>query len=427
MDRAEGQDTLGNDGNGNGERSFLDDGADEPFPSSPAPAPTPTPPAPVATAPASAPAVEEAAAVGTVAAAAAAASTAVSDLSQKVMESPGLMVAAIFVLLLIIFVCIYIYVKLKSNLKYYEVLSKPMYLNNLKSMTLTSDSSFPKANGAQYTYAFWVYGNSVKPTSNYKLLMRREDNPIVYMDPTQAKMYIRLKTTLADTQGASIDHLDTMTTSASVSWKDTHGTMAPPPAVPPAAAGAPAFPSMTTPFASDVCHYSQIVIPYVPMQRWVHYAIVVDGEYIIVYQDGEINSVLNLASDKSCLMNGAANMETFDGAVAMPVMDATKGGVRSTDTSVQNVGGVTKTHGDLMIGSATPADSPDTVISRVVFFNYAISMGDVAALYQKGPMPQSVLSALGIPMYGVRSPFYRIDSVSVTDPNATSSTAAPTS
>lgn len=422
MDRAEGQDTFGNDGNG--DRSFLDDGVEEPFPSSPAPVAA-APPAPVAAAPAAAPAapaVEEVAAVGTVAAAAAAASSAVTDLSKKVMDSPGLMVAAIFVLLLIIFVCIYIYIKLKSNLKYYEVLSKPMYLNNLKNMTLTSDSSFPKANGTQYTYAFWVYGNSIKPTTNYKLLMRREDNPIVYMDPTQAKMYIRLKTTLANTQGASIGNLDNLTTSSLVTWRDTNGTMS-------AGTGtvkAVEFAEMTTPFVSDVCHYSQIIIPYVPMQRWVHYAIVVDGEYIIVYQDGEINNVLNLASDKSCLKNGAANKDTFEGeAVAPKKINSNGGGVVSTSTDIQNVGGVSKTHGDLIIGCGTSADSPDAVISRVVFFNYTISMSDVAALYQKGPMPQSVLSALGIPMYGVRSPFYRIDSVSVTDPNAASSTAAP--
>ena len=327
------------------------------------------------------------------------------------------MVAAIFVLLLIIFVCIYIYIKLKSNLKYYEVLSKPMYLNNLKNMTLTSDSSFPKANGTQYTYAFWVYGNSIKPTTNYKLLMRREDNPIVYMDPTQAKMYIRLKTTLANTQGASIGNLDNLTTSSLVTWRDTNGTMS-------AGTGAAEFAEMTTHFVSDVCHYSQIIIPYVPMQRWVHYAIVVDGEYIIVYQDGEINNVLNLASDKSCLKNGAANNEIFEGEAVKPEKKSSEG-VVSTSTAIQNVGGVSKTHGDLIIGCGTSADSPDAVISRVVFFNYTISMSDVAALYQKGPMPQSVLSALGIPMYGVRSPFYRIDSVSVTDPNAASSTAAP--
>jgi len=324
-----------------------------------------------------------AAATGTVAAATAAASAAIADVSKKIMESPGLMVASVFVLLLIIFVIIYLYVKLKSNLKFYEVLSKPIYLNNLKSMTLASDSSFPKASGPTFTYAFWLFVNSVKSGTNYKLVMRRKDNPIIYMDPNQNKLYIRLKTVLADTDKASITGLD----SANGINKDTYMTI-----------GSTA--STTLKFSEDKCHYAQMTVDYVPLQRWVHYAVVVDGDYIVVYQDGEIQSVLNLAGDKNC--READSMAT-----------------------IKSVGGVAKTTDDLKIGdfnttlTTSITESPDAVLSRVLFFNYAITMQNAMDLYRKGPMPQNVLSQLGIPMYGVRSPFYRIDSVDVQDANAT--------
>ena len=383
--------------------------------SAPAPAPAAAPVAAPAAAPVAAPVVSSTAAPvasatampTSMASAATAASAAIADLSSKVMESPGLMVASIFVLLLIIFVVIYLYVKLKRNLKFYEIIAKPVYLKNLKSMTLASDSSFPKGRGSQFTYAFWLYYNKIEATSNYKLLMRREDNPIIYMNPSEGKMHIRLRTVLAATQDAKITTINTnivpgtSASSTKVEWKDTNGIMGGTPST---------YPTANTYFDNDHCHYSSIIINYVPMSRWVHYAVVVDGEYIIVYQDGEINSVLNLASSDKCKKDGGKKELTAA---------AGTGTYFSGNNDNQNVGGITTTTGDLKIGNETTTDSPDAVISRMLFFNYATTMQNVMDLYNKGPMPQSVLSQLGIPMYGMRSPFYRIDSVDVADANAT--------
>jgi hypothetical protein len=340
----------------------------------------------------------------TVASATAAATAAITDLSSKVMESPGLMVASIFVLLLIIFVIIYLYVKLKRNLKFYEVLSKPVYLKSLNKMTLASDSSFPKGQGNQFTYAFWMYYNNITSTTNYKVLMRREDNPIIYLDPTEAKMYIRLRTELAKTQEAGLPSTDIgLNRDTRINWKDTNGSLVP------GTDNSTKYPEVETYFKDDLCHYPLMTVSYVPMQRWVHYAIVVDGEYIIVYQDGEINSVLNLANDKQCTKNNNR------------IPSNNTAGYATDLDAIQTVGGITKTTGDLNIGNIATLDSPDAVISRVLFFNYATTMQNIMELYNKGPMPQSVLSQLGIPMYGMRSPFYRIDSVDVSDANATSS------
>ena len=76
---------------------------------------------------------------------------AASNAMRTVTESPGLMVAAVFILLIIIFVAIYIYVQLKVGLKYYTALAKPLHLNKVSTTSLASDASFPKAAGREFT------------------------------------------------------------------------------------------------------------------------------------------------------------------------------------------------------------------------------------------------------------------------------------
>jgi hypothetical protein len=144
-----------------------------------------------------------------------------------------------------------------------------------------------------------------------------------------------------------------------------------------------------------------MTVDYVPLQRWVFYTLTVDNDFVSLYQDGEIHNVMNLSAQAS---------------------SATGTGCKdpSNPSLNRSVIGVSKTTGDMYVGGTVNASAPDAVLSRVVFFNYAITLQDVQALYSKGPIPQNILSKLGLPVYGLRNPFYRIDGLSAADATANS-------
>ena len=54
-------------------------------------------------------------------------------------------------------------------------------------------------------------------------------------------------------------------------------------------------------------------------------------------------------------------------------------------------------------------DYLDGFISKLKFFNYALTIDHAKMMYKTGPVHQSILSKLGLPLYGVRNPFYRVD------------------
>jgi hypothetical protein len=47
------------------------------------------------------------------------------------------------------------------------------------------------------------------------------------------------------------------------------------------------------------------------------------------------------------------------------------------------------------------------MVSMIQFFNYDMNANDVYELYKKGPV-NNMLAKLGLPSYGIQSPFYRI-------------------
>jgi len=313
---------------------------------------------------------------------------AASNAMRTVTESPGLMVAAVFILLFIIFVAIYIYVQLKVGLKYYTALAKPLNLNKVSTTSLASDASFPKAGGREFTYGFWVFYNNIESSNKHKLLLRRGDNPIVYFDNKMNKMYVRLRTGLADLDGAVFNTINDKT------------SLAVSPASPDSSSSVTNAAPSDIDFHDDVCHYVKMTVDYVPLQRWVFYTLSVDNDFVTMYQDGEIHSVMNLSAQAG---------------------SATGTGCKDPSTKLnRSVIGVSKTSGDMYVGGTVSASAPDAVLSRIVFFNYAITLQDVQALYSKGPMPQNILSQLGLPVYGLRNPFYRIDGLSASDATANS-------
>ena len=66
--------------------------------------------------------------------------------------------------------------------------------------------------------------------------------------------------------------------------------------------------------------------------------------------------------------------------------------------------------GDFYSGVVNDGEVLLGYISKMKFFNYALTVDHAKMVYKTGPVHQSILAKLGLPLYGVRNPFYRIDS-----------------
>lgn len=120
---------------------------------------------------------------------------------------------------------------------------------------------------------------------------------------------------------------------------------------------------------------STLRIDYLPMQRWVNILLVVDNNYLQLFMDGDLMQV----EDISAL---GSNRVVMDSA------------------------------GDFYVGAASGAMLSFTgYLSKVQWSNYALSIDHAKLVYTAGPMPSSPLASLGLPMYTLRSPFVRVDSV----------------
>jgi len=119
---------------------------------------------------------------------------------------------------------------------------------------------------------------------------------------------------------------------------------------------------------------------YLPMQRWVNITVVIENNFIQLYVDGELRNVQDV--DSTVKMNGNIYIGGTGGVVS-------SGGVTNPQIS-QSIQGF---------------------ISKIQAFNYALTIDHVKIVYRKGPLTSNVLSKIGIPMYGIRNPFYDITTV----------------
>jgi hypothetical protein len=128
---------------------------------------------------------------------------------------------------------------------------------------------------------------------------------------------------------------------------------------------------------SDTSRYMTAAIDYVPLQRWVNVVMVVQDNLLTVYLDGDMYTVENVFD----LAPSTADVR--------PIFAGTSG-----NATIGSVSGTAPTKGFL---------------GKLQFFNYALMVQDVKALYAQGPVPASMLSLLGLSAYGVRSPLYRVE------------------
>lgn len=235
-----------------------------------------------------------------------------------------------------------------------EETKTPVVSNEKRKIKFTYDKT---GNGERRTFSFWIYLHDMnKYKGMYKNVFNvneteevvniNKPSPYIFLDKNNNRLYIRFskKGSTAEFKYSQLD-------------------------------------------GSLVEFMRQgIVIPYVPLQRWVHIAIVCNANsyknYIYAYIDGDlVNSTST--GEKDSVLDGVKDL-------------------RDLNLNVQ---------GFLNIGGSPNdfAEGPgfSGLISKVTTYNYELNQKDIYDDYSSGPIG-GILSRLGLSNYGVRSPIYKI-------------------
>lgn len=291
--------------------------------------------------------------------AAAAASNAINSIKSISMNN-GMLVSAMIIVAAVAFAVAYALYYMINN----AVLSKKGYLIPATKvpimgtqLTKIGNVAIPAAtNGKRLTLSFWLYIHDIekfKGSVRHVFHVGDEDmlsaSPIVFLNPNDNRLSIAF---------GSVDN-----------------------------AAIPAFYNTLESKLGYIASQRGITINYVPINRWVHVAVVVNedasGGSISAYLDSEL---------VSSIRTGQQNM-------ASNVTEAAK---------IQNL--KLDRAGSMFVGGSTNDEiGPgfSGLVSKVKLFNYDLNVGDVYKEYRAGPV-DNLLSKLGLPPYGVRSPVYRI-------------------
>lgn len=219
-------------------------------------------------------------------------------------------------------------------------------------------------NGDRRTYTFWIYIHDMnKNTGNYKHVLSlnngtdtdiRNASPFIFLDKTNNRLYIRLSRTKKDytDQDTQIKDLKTLGEGENL----------------------------------DKFMEQGIIIPYVPLQRWVHIGIVCNANsyknYIYTYVDGDLVNTSSTDERDRYINNATINKD-----------------YRNLDI---NVSGILRIGGD---GNEYYGFSG--LVSKFTTFNYELNQKDIYQEYNDGPIG-SMFAKLGLGLYGIQSPIYKI-------------------
>jgi len=218
------------------------------------------------------------------------------------------------------------------------------------------------SNGERRTFTFWIYIHDLNVGRDmYKHVLSIQSlkdsfapssaSPYIFLDRTNNRLYVRFATS-SDNELIYYNDLKDSTT--------------------------------FNKFMS-----SGIVIPYVPLQRWVHVAIVCNANsyknYIYAYIDGDLVNMTSTGEYEK--IAHLKNMKK----------DLTK--LNLNVTNYLNIGGDSS---DLSTGPGFSG-----LIAKVTTFNYELNQQDIYDNYYEGPIG-GLLAKLGLANYGLRNPVYKI-------------------
>jgi hypothetical protein len=146
---------------------------------------------------------------------------------------------------------------------------------------------------------------------------------------------------------------------------------------------------------SNPVQYLTIPIDYVPLQRWVHYAIVVNQSMITIYQDAQVYAV-RASSDlegynKVGRPNNGTTRPMFANAVPETILTMNPSNDSQANTKTKFM--------------FTNTQQQNVYLSSFNFYNYAMAQSDIQKEYSKGPRSTTAwLDWLGIGHYKLQSP-----------------------
>ena len=239
-------------------------------------------------------------------------------------------------------------------------------------------------NGQRLSLSFWVYVSDFsKNDGNFRHVLHvgQEDgslaSPLVFLDKNRNRLVVWFAKTRAEKNPADVGSLLRASPAGVALNGDGTGT------------------------TFDVNNHG-ILIPYVPQQRWVHVAVVVDetvsATTITGYLDGEAVAQTTTGD----VLDGPDGTSVSAGRnqyAQSPGM-ASRKDLRGLNLTLSS--------GDLYTGGDVYGKGGvgfPGFVSRVSFFNYELNVSDVLALYRKGPYPASWF---GLGAYGLRTPVYRL-------------------
>ena len=306
-------------------------------------------------------------------------SNAVSNMSSSVMSYDYFSNKSLFMgLFIVIVICIIIAYFL------YKIITEKLFLN---IKTVVNETKIPivctnlrkykfdirnTGNGDRRSFTFWIYIHDMNRYRNqyknvWSIKATESDSsigsasPFLFLDRTENKLYVRFSRTNNVTSSPSISNM-----------------------------------SHITPDTLENFMTTGIVIPYIPLQRWVHIAIVCNANSykssISAYVDADlVNVVSNDDKDKHITTAG--------------VSDANKPTKTLNNINI-NLSGYVHIGGNV---SETSGVGFSGLVSKITSFNHDINPKDIYYEYYKGPV-NSFFAALGIGNYGIRNPIYKIES-----------------
>jgi len=291
-------------------------------------------------------------------------SNAVSNISSGMNSNYNLYIG----LLIVIIVCVviayllYIYIGYMLFSKFKTVIPDtkiPIVGTKLTRIDATIDKT---ANGYRRSFTFWIYINDMnKFQGQYKHVLSISNeksslfkppagcSPFIYLDRRNNSMYIRF----TDINDKTADNQLPYDDESNKNFYQRQG----------------------------------VKIDYIPLQRWVHIAIVCNadrlGPVIYTYVDGEIVT-------SSGVVNSNAGYNAISNTVNINLNTSGSLFIGGYDTLSGNMPGFSG------------------LVAKVTTYNYDINQQDVYNDYNNGPM-SGFFAQLGLSNYGIRNPIYKIE------------------
>lgn len=264
------------------------------------------------------------------------------------------LLVVIALLVLIVIVAFIIFRVQRGGLLNANVIKSPINLTTMSSPLAIDQSLLPATlNGQEYAYSFWLYVYDYEKTASFKTLFKRGDPGTT------------------DNNYARSSPLVFMDGSTNKLYILARTSMTPS--------------SVTLADALDPANgFAIATVQYMPEQRWVHIMVSLKDSAMTVYFDGKLYTVVSvtdvLRANPTDANNGPNYRPTFMGTSGSVTIGQLQGGARCT-----------------------------AFLTRLSFYNYAMTGTDADAEYRQGPATSSVMGAIGLPEYGVRTPVYRVD------------------